>query len=445
MLFCSVFSMGYFSLACLLLVFNRKKRLYEVLGWPLILVGLSSTMSTASVGVARALLWESDFQNVCLTNAVFFSLVVPFYVTPIFLAVGRVWVFMLIEKHKTELAKPRHMSETTALKLHKKRELLAQPFAYAAVVAAASIPAVIVLLVLGSRNAWVVDPGQGNLGLPAVDSSQACTAVGPVVPAAYLALVLPLFLAFAMRLYHLRENFGIRLMVAKSVFVVGVAFLAWIPLALLGIYEHYILAIFMTMPWPYYAVYVPYAQDWAAWSSKNATVIDAATRLPFFLSSSRSISQSSLKSWNRSSRRLSMQNLVVEVTLATVMGDPKMLEDFSRFLKAEFSVENLLFLQAAQGYRAAPSLEDALELIGLYVLENAPLQVNVSDGVRKRLVEFSKSNGKDRGLRPPGTDIEMVSLTEQHEEDLFAEAEAEITHLLEFDSLRRFLTAKHET
>eukprot|EP00004_Rigifila_ramosa_P020352 TRINITY_DN527_c0_g1_i4.p1 TRINITY_DN527_c0_g1~~TRINITY_DN527_c0_g1_i4.p1 ORF type:complete len:261 (-),score=37.81 TRINITY_DN527_c0_g1_i4:35-817(-) len=247
------------------------------------------------------------------------------------------------------------------------------------------------------------------------------------------------------RLYHLRENFGIRLMVAKSVFVVGVAFLAWIPLALLGIYEHYLVAIFMAMPWPYYAVYVPCAQDWAAWSSKNATVIDAATRLPFFLSSSRSISQSSLKSWNRSSRRLSMQNLVVEVTLATVMGDPKMLEDFSRFLKAEFSVENLLFLQAAQGYRAAPSLEDALELIGLYVLENAPLQVNVSDGVRKRLVEFSKSNGKDRGLRPPGTDIEMVSLTEQHEEDLFAEAEAEITHLLEFDSLRRFLTAKHET
>eukprot|EP00004_Rigifila_ramosa_P020348 TRINITY_DN527_c0_g1_i2.p1 TRINITY_DN527_c0_g1~~TRINITY_DN527_c0_g1_i2.p1 ORF type:complete len:450 (-),score=88.96 TRINITY_DN527_c0_g1_i2:45-1394(-) len=434
-LFISVFALVFNISSAVLLVLHRHIRRFTILGPSLLFFSFLACGIQAVIGIQIALWYGEADSSQCKIQFVLVTLTLPLSAMPALLTAVRLLTYINLEKCKSSLIGPG--AQEAIQNQQKLRDRLNRSTTSIAFVALSLLPAFVVIFMQAKKGLWVVKGDTTN--------SVQCASRPAGILASFYALTYVLACAWLyVQLKAARENFGIKSTYSRTLSSVGVLVAVWLALAAQPAVEGIIPAVLGSLAWPFFALYVPLFQEYRGWTPENALLIDGKTRQPVFIRGHRSNSDR----FGRTSRSASMRSLgqMEEVTLATVMGDPKMLEDFSRFLKAEFSVENLLFLQAVQGYRAAPSREDALALIALYVLDSAPLQVNVSNTARTRLVEFAKS-GRESAvvlLRPPGTDVEMAALTEQDEADLFGEAEAEISHLLEFDSLRRFLKTKQD-
>eukprot|EP00004_Rigifila_ramosa_P006654 TRINITY_DN1755_c0_g1_i4.p1 TRINITY_DN1755_c0_g1~~TRINITY_DN1755_c0_g1_i4.p1 ORF type:complete len:184 (-),score=34.02 TRINITY_DN1755_c0_g1_i4:68-619(-) len=134
-----------------------------------------------------------------------------------------------------------------------------------------------------------------------------------------------------------------------------------------------------------------------------------------------------------------------DLSLGLLLADQELKTDFEHFLQAEFSSENLHFLQAVEAFRSAPSQGAAQKVIALYIIDTAPLQVNISNHAKKRLEDYYATAAGTQEVvfvRPQQQDApETQALPGENGvglRDLFDEAEAEISRLIEFDSLRRF-------
>lgn len=103
-------------------------------------------------------------------------------------------------------------------------------------------------------------------------------------------------------------------------------------------------------------------------------------------------------------------------------------EPFLVFLKREFSAENLLFDQAVQEHKKAPTLERATFIVENYVEQNSLYEVNISDAGRIRvLTAFSE-------LCPASTSEECGVI--------FDEAQKEVRALMFRDSFPRFIASQ---
>eukprot|EP00004_Rigifila_ramosa_P028206 TRINITY_DN9498_c0_g2_i3.p1 TRINITY_DN9498_c0_g2~~TRINITY_DN9498_c0_g2_i3.p1 ORF type:complete len:312 (+),score=62.01 TRINITY_DN9498_c0_g2_i3:206-1141(+) len=304
------------------------------------------------------------------------------------------------------------------LKQQKLRERLSRPSTFLILYTISLIPAFIVLIVQAASDEWL-------------DSTK-CKFDLVQLLAFFYVLFWALCCAWLYsKLKAARENFGIKATYART--MVGVVSLVVIWFVVANVdrkhppIEALIPATLSSAIWPLFGVYVPLYEEYRNWSPSDALLLDGVTRQPLFLSSRHhGVTHSRATSIARP-----------EISLANILEDKLLLEEFILFLKAEFSVENFFFLKAVQAYRAAPSHESALELIGRYILDSAPLQVNMSDHVRKRLLDFAQSNDGVVLARPGEIDLEIGP-----DAELFASAEAEIIRLLEFDSLRRFALLK---
>ena len=105
------------------------------------------------------------------------------------------------------------------------------------------------------------------------------------------------------------------------------------------------------------------------------------------------------------------------LTVDELLGDPELCREFERFCMQDSSVENIKFLQALASYRALPTPEKRDTLFRVFLLADAPLEINITWRTREMLM------GSREGSLDPS---------------LFDSAETEIRRLLGTDTLPKF-------
>ena len=165
-----------------------------------------------------------------------------------------------------------------------------------------------------------------------------------------------------------------------------------------------------------------------------------------------------------------------KVSLESVLGAPMLAECFKDFLKSEFSVENVRFVEEAREWKQAYPGEDAdaevvnawvdtaSDIFDTFVEAGALLEVNLSSSVREQAsLVFDARNSKSATQRQPST-LKMLAAGRKNKADaaeqqraetdrppldlspdVFDDAVAEMVQLLERDSFPRFLASKTYT
>eukprot|EP00455_Lapot_gusevi_P021797 TRINITY_DN2278_c0_g6_i1.p1 TRINITY_DN2278_c0_g6~~TRINITY_DN2278_c0_g6_i1.p1 ORF type:complete len:198 (+),score=18.91 TRINITY_DN2278_c0_g6_i1:72-665(+) len=107
-------------------------------------------------------------------------------------------------------------------------------------------------------------------------------------------------------------------------------------------------------------------------------------------------------------------------------------DEFRAFLKLTYEEENLDFVIAVQRYALIASVEERWEeakrIFNTFVRPNAEQEINISATMRNKITELLKS---------ANSDVENVG--KYIRDDLFKSAEAEVTRLLQTNSLPRFI------
>eukprot|EP00004_Rigifila_ramosa_P020252 TRINITY_DN5249_c0_g1_i8.p1 TRINITY_DN5249_c0_g1~~TRINITY_DN5249_c0_g1_i8.p1 ORF type:complete len:379 (+),score=74.31 TRINITY_DN5249_c0_g1_i8:282-1418(+) len=357
---------------------------------------------------------------------------IPIFLVPMLLAGERVLLFVSIERHKIEFAAPgKNWSSDDIRSLQRQRALASSPWVLMSCLAVSVVPAVL-QTALQERyypDSWIVaDP---------LDSNSTICVIYPAMGMglAYFSVFALWFIAGYFRLRRARENFGIMNLYRFT--LLGACFFVspWIPLTYFGIPESHYFALLTTAQWPFFSVFWFLRDKYLTWSPSSALVLDAKTHQSIKM---RSWSSNSSQLHRQSERVSSIANSSSpDLSLEALLADQGLKTDFEHFLQAEFSSENLHFLQAVGTYRRNPSQDAAVRLFTLYIADTAPLQVNISNHAKKRLEDFcSGAQAKDAPVAQDQTHLGELR-------DLFEEAEGEILRLLEFDSLRRFTVSRN--
>eukprot|EP00475_Leptophrys_vorax_P036891 TRINITY_DN6297_c0_g2_i1.p1 TRINITY_DN6297_c0_g2~~TRINITY_DN6297_c0_g2_i1.p1 ORF type:complete len:192 (+),score=45.56 TRINITY_DN6297_c0_g2_i1:3-578(+) len=166
-------------------------------------------------------------------------------------------------------------------------------------------------------------------------------------------------------------------------------------------------------------------------------IIIIQTTLPIFysftnahnkVSSTQGRHLSEMSSTVRQTNNSSTQSRQEELLL--VIADKKLRELFLHFLESEFSVENLLFIEActafenASGSSHTAAKELAISIRGNFLELNSPSCVNLSSSVRADL------------------DLKFTILSTNCDARLFQEAKEEVLKMLAVDSFSRFRQTK---
>jgi len=109
--------------------------------------------------------------------------------------------------------------------------------------------------------------------------------------------------------------------------------------------------------------------------------------------------------------------------LSNVLNDSQLYESFKKFCINTWTIENLLFIEAAHDYMQAEEKDlksKAKNILDEYIREGAPLEVNVDYPTRAKTIEAFMEGNVTR--------------------DLFDEAVKEITRILEKDTMRKWWT-----
>eukprot|EP00004_Rigifila_ramosa_P006518 TRINITY_DN1730_c0_g1_i5.p1 TRINITY_DN1730_c0_g1~~TRINITY_DN1730_c0_g1_i5.p1 ORF type:complete len:465 (-),score=96.23 TRINITY_DN1730_c0_g1_i5:28-1422(-) len=449
-LFFSVFFLVFDCISCLILIARRSRRVFDIMGWPLLLVSYLGAMMEAFLGILVALTYGESTNNQCKAQSIMTASIIPLMAVPILLTASRLLFYVRLEQKKGILAQS-SFSDPLLQRQQRLREILGRPTTYILVLTFSLVPLAAVSIVQElDIGTWVdVSVSDGReLRICANINFRSLTLIYALVAATWVAWL-------SVQLKRAKENFGIKSMYMRQVYTALIFISIWALMAFARLMESTFAGLIAANSWPFFSLYLPMYEEFVSWNPLEAEVTNHFSPLRTSVSP-RHKAKRALKA-----RSTSASSSSSDLSLFTVLADPRQREEFTAFLNAEFSGENILFLQVSpdfltpdcskttssqqqsiETYREAPSVKSAVAIVEMYIAENAPLQVNVSDAVRKRLVEFAKSSGKESGVvlvRPPGTDVEMAALTEQSGADLFAEAEAEISRLLEFDSLRRYL------
>eukprot|EP00004_Rigifila_ramosa_P006515 TRINITY_DN1730_c0_g1_i1.p1 TRINITY_DN1730_c0_g1~~TRINITY_DN1730_c0_g1_i1.p1 ORF type:complete len:446 (-),score=92.27 TRINITY_DN1730_c0_g1_i1:28-1365(-) len=430
-LFFSVFFLVFDCISCLILIARRSRRVFDIMGWPLLLVSYLGAMMEAFLGILVALTYGESTNNQCKAQSIMTASIIPLMAVPILLTASRLLFYVRLEQKKGILAQS-SFSDPLLQRQQRLREILGRPTTYILVLTFSLVPLAAVSIVQElDIGTWVdVSVSDGReLRICANINFRSLTLIYALVAATWVAWL-------SVQLKRAKENFGIKSMYMRQVYTALIFISIWALMAFARLMESTFAGLIAANSWPFFSLYLPMYEEFVSWNPLEAEVTNHFSPLRTSVSP-RHKAKRALKA-----RSTSASSSSSDLSLFTVLADPRQREEFTAFLNAEFSGENILFLQSIETYREAPSVKSAVAIVEMYIAENAPLQVNVSDAVRKRLVEFAKSSGKESGVvlvRPPGTDVEMAALTEQSGADLFAEAEAEISRLLEFDSLRRYL------
>eukprot|EP00004_Rigifila_ramosa_P004336 TRINITY_DN14741_c0_g1_i1.p1 TRINITY_DN14741_c0_g1~~TRINITY_DN14741_c0_g1_i1.p1 ORF type:complete len:388 (-),score=80.90 TRINITY_DN14741_c0_g1_i1:25-1041(-) len=331
----------------------------------------------------------------------------------------RLLLFVRLEKEKDSLAKGSKEIE----RWQRLRERLSSPGTYVAVMSMSLLPAAGVSLYHHiSSSAWTyVEEGDSTIRHCNTINFRAVTVVYTVVAALWI-------LWLYLQLKQARENFGIKSMYLQTVVTAVVCFVAWLFLSTLGLLESVLPALIATNCWIFFSLSV-LRRDFRSWQPTAGELQHHYESSPSRVAKHRQMPKP---------RALSMTSSAADLSLAAVLADPESRKAFAEFLNAEFSGENMLFLKALETFRIAPSKDAGLEIYALYIADTAPLQLNLSNHVRKHLKELFADTQQLVLARAPTQDVELALL---HAPDLgrvFDDAEAEIMTLLQEDSLRRF-------
>eukprot|EP00004_Rigifila_ramosa_P017996 TRINITY_DN442_c0_g1_i8.p1 TRINITY_DN442_c0_g1~~TRINITY_DN442_c0_g1_i8.p1 ORF type:complete len:355 (-),score=68.39 TRINITY_DN442_c0_g1_i8:37-1101(-) len=341
--------------------------------------------------------------------------------TPLLLTAMRLLLFFRVEADKSVLAPG---AQELVERLQRRRRWLEQPSTYLLFISISIIPAIATLVI------HELGDGTWTRRLANTKNGTRCAFFAPrVVLSAYFLVGAVIAVWFYFKLKQAKENFGVKQMFMRLVSTSSIGIILWLLLSNFLLIEAQVFANITSCLWALFSVYVPLRQHYRDWEPASEPII-TPQQFP--------ASKAEVKQVVTRQRAQTRHNAAVAllgsdlVPLEVVLADPALRVDFTKFIQAEFSGENLLFLQAVDRFRPSATREDARALIEMYVLDSSPLQVNISNAARRSLLAFYSG-------APDKADIELGPVGAGAHSALFDTAASEIRALVEGDTLRRFL------
>jgi len=146
-------------------------------------------------------------------------------------------------------------------------------------------------------------------------------------------------------------------------------------------------------------------------------------------------------------------------TLQGLLSDKEGLASFKQFLTKEFSVENILFYEEIEEYRAKKRHQTEIQLLGdaqkiyaKYIITDSPFQVNLSDlitkDLEKQLKDIFSAAGADTGVKSESSSKNIIPLQPSAQPNpymlnrdpptIFDKAQENIFKLMNTDSFPRY-------
>eukprot|EP00004_Rigifila_ramosa_P006516 TRINITY_DN1730_c0_g1_i2.p1 TRINITY_DN1730_c0_g1~~TRINITY_DN1730_c0_g1_i2.p1 ORF type:complete len:243 (-),score=50.75 TRINITY_DN1730_c0_g1_i2:45-773(-) len=225
-LFFSVFFLVFDCISCLILIARRSRRVFDIMGWPLLLVSYLGAMMEAFLGILVALTYGESTNNQCKAQSIMTASIIPLMAVPILLTASRLLFYVRLEQKKGILAQS-SFSDPLLQRQQRLREILGRPTTYILVLTFSLVPLAAVSIVQElDIGTWVdVSVSDGReLRICANINFRSLTLIYALVAATWVAWL-------SVQLKRAKENFGIKSMYMRQVYTALIFISIWALMA----------------------------------------------------------------------------------------------------------------------------------------------------------------------------------------------------------------------
>eukprot|EP00004_Rigifila_ramosa_P028079 TRINITY_DN9414_c0_g1_i2.p1 TRINITY_DN9414_c0_g1~~TRINITY_DN9414_c0_g1_i2.p1 ORF type:complete len:478 (+),score=78.77 TRINITY_DN9414_c0_g1_i2:114-1547(+) len=438
---------------------HRRDHPYSLLGWKLLLLSLLGGSAFPLSVMLQAAYSHQYTEKACAAIFVLAAFPVVLLATSVLATGARIFLFAHLELEKQSLAQAGASgdSEAPAGPMPHRFEAAKEKFLrtwthgklviHAILLALLLVPLVVVLVEV-RKSSWRTHTSDPK-NLPLCDL-QPIRLVMRFVGLVCVVFVLGLWLL----LRNKGENFGIKNSYFRLALVTLPCGIAWMTLIDRGVFFGVYFVEAIMLFWSIELVRLHIVRGRQVRSFQNMDAVEQAAEQSLVQTLLRKLRVFFDLTHQKPATELSTRKPAPPLEIEAFLRRGSDFEEFFRFLQREFCSENLLFLQNLSALRESPSPKKALRILELFVLRDAPLEINISSQARSTLTDFAQllRQSVDPELqfaKPVAGEAELASVLPSSAtqpqpasgpDDLaqpFTQAEMEVTFLIE-GSLMRF-------